>query len=38
MVWMEGGLVSARSELNHTQLGRAGLAWPEAGSMRRGAG
>lgn len=27
MVWMVGGLVSARSGLDHTQLGRAGLAW-----------
>lgn len=27
MVWMEGELVSARSGLDHTQLGRAGLAW-----------
>lgn len=27
LVWIEDGLVSARSALNHTQLGRAGLAW-----------
>ena len=26
MVWMEGGLVSARFGLDHTQLGRAGMA------------
>lgn len=26
MVWMEGELVLARSGLDHTQLGRAGLA------------